>query len=101
MLAGPFAGPAFGRQSQKVEGRVFTQSNDSGGNRVLVFDRHHDGTLVAAGSYTTGGTGTGTAVGSQGALVLTDSGHLLVAVNAGSNDVSLFAVRRERLRLLD
>ena len=96
-----FAGPAFANQSGAVEGRVFTQSNDAGGNHVLVFDRHRDGTLMAAGSHATGGIGTGTGLGSQGALVLTDNGNLLVTVNAGSNDVSLFAVRRGGLHLLD
>ena len=96
-----FAGPAFANQSPAVVGRVFIQSNDAGGNHVLVFDRHRDGTLAANGAYATGGTGTGTALGSQGAVILTDNGNLLVTVNVGSNDVSLFAVRRDRLHLLD
>ena len=101
-LGGVLAGPASGETAPAVEsGRVFTLSNSPTGNRVLVFDRQANGTLAANGSFATGGTGTGAGVGSQGALVLSEDGHRLVAVNAGSNDVSLFAVRRDGLRLLD
>jgi 6-phosphogluconolactonase (cycloisomerase 2 family) len=101
-LGGLFAGPASAEESHADgDGRVFTLSNDPGGNRVLVFDRRPDGTLVPAGSVATGGAGTGTGLGSQGALVLSEGGRLLVTVNPGSNDVSLFAVRRDGLRLLD
>jgi 6-phosphogluconolactonase (cycloisomerase 2 family) len=102
VFAGVFAGAAGGSQSQSARSaRVFTLSNDASANEVLVFDRASDGTLVAHGSFATGGTGTGAGLGSQGALVLTDNGRRLLAVNAGSNSVSLFAVRNERLRLLD
>src|SRR5439155_1348571 len=50
------------------------------------------GTLSAAGTIATGGTGTGGSLGSQGAVALSDDGRRLFAVNAGSNDVSVFDV---------
>ena len=101
-LGGVLAGPALAETPRAVErGHVFTLSNNVGGNRVLVFDRRPDGVLVAAGSVATGGTGPGSGLGSQGAIVLTDNGRHLLAVNTGSNDVSLFAVRHDGLRLLD
>ena len=40
-------------------GVVFTLSNSAAGNAVLVFDRSASGALTSAGSYPTGGTGTG------------------------------------------
>ena len=77
-----------------VEGRraVYTLTNQVAGNAVAVFDRAADGTLTAAGTIATGGTGTGGSLGSQGAVALSDDGRRLFAVNAGSNDVSVFDV---------
>ena len=77
-----------------VEGwrAVYTLTNQVAGNAVAVFNRAADGTLSAAGTIATGGTGTGGSLGSQGAVALSDDGRRLFAVNAGSNDVSVFDV---------
>jgi 6-phosphogluconolactonase (cycloisomerase 2 family) len=64
-----------------------------------VFERAHDGTLTPAGTVDTGGLGTGSGLGSQGALVL--AGDVLVAVNAGSDSISLFEVEDGMPELLD
>src|SRR5207249_4107999 len=69
-----------------------TLTNQVAGNAVAVFNRAADGTLSAAGTIATGGTGTGGSLGSQGAVALSDDGRRLFAVNAGSNDVSVFDV---------
>src|SRR5213082_2601845 len=84
-----------------VEGwrSVYTLTNQVAGNAVAVFNRAADGTLSAAGTIATGGTGTGGSLGSQGAVALSDDGRWLFAVNAGSNDVSVFAVRPSGLSL--
>ncbi len=71
---------------------VYTLTNQVAGNAVAVFDRAADGTLTAAGTIATGGTGTGGGLGSQGAVALSDDGRRLFALNAGSNDVSVFSV---------
>jgi 6-phosphogluconolactonase (cycloisomerase 2 family) len=68
---------------------------------VLVFDRRADGGLVAAGAVSTGGLGSGDGLGTQGAVVESASGRWLLAVNAGSDDVSLFALERGRPVLVD
>ena len=81
--------PSFDRGSNTV-GQVYTMTNSTAGNSVLAFDRAGDGSLTAAGSFATGGTGTGAGLGNQNGLVL--EGSWLAAVNAGSNDVSLFRV---------
>ena len=81
-------------------GAVYTLTNQVAGNGVAVFTRAADGSLQAAGTVATGGTGTGASLGSQGAVALSDDGRWLFAVNAGSNDVSVFRVGPAGLSLL-
>src|SRR5713101_5024322 len=82
-------------------GAVYTMDNSSNGNRVRVFARAADGTLTAAGSFETGGLGTGGGLGNQGALLLSASERWLFAVNAGSDEISAFAVERRGLSLVN
>ena len=82
-------------------GAVYALSNAASGNAVLVYDRAADGSLSYAGSYATGGLGLGAGLGSQGAVTLTGNGRHLLAVNAGSNTVSSFAVENDGLELRD
>jgi len=72
---------------------VYTETNSASGNAVLAFASGPNGSLQAIGSFATGGLGTGGGLGTQGEVVLTQNGRWLLAVNAGSNDVSVFAVR--------
>jgi len=81
-----------GALAQDDPGAVYVMSNAAGGNSILIFDRAANGALTSAGSVATGGAGIGSGLGSQGALVLTDNQRLLLAVNAGSNDVTVFSV---------
>jgi 6-phosphogluconolactonase (cycloisomerase 2 family) len=73
-------------------GYVYTLSNQTAGNKVLVYSRSADGTLKYVSSYPTGGTGTGGGLGNQGAVVLSENNDLLLAVNPGSNSVSSFTI---------
>lgn len=82
-------------------GAAYALTNRTTGNAVAVFARAADGTLTAAGTVATGGLGTGSGLGSQGALALSDDGRWLFAVNAGSNDVSVFAVDQAGLTLVN
>lgn len=82
-------------------GAVYTMSNATTGNSILMFNRAADGTLTAAGAFPTGGTGTGRGLGNQSALVLSEGQRWLFAVNAGSNEISVFAVKRTGLKLVD
>jgi 6-phosphogluconolactonase (cycloisomerase 2 family) len=85
---------------------VFVQTDNPAGNQVVAYDRAADGSLTQAGVYDTGGLGgvlAGSVVdhtASQGALTYDRANDLLYAVNAGSNTVSVFAVRGDRLILL-
>src|SRR5215208_7226107 len=63
-------------------------------------DEHGRGPTV--GQYSTGGRGTGQPhLPSQGSVVLTDDGRSLLVANAGSDEVSVFAVESDELRLTD
>ncbi|HEY0733289.1 MAG TPA: beta-propeller fold lactonase family protein [Herpetosiphonaceae bacterium] len=80
---------------------VYTATNAASGNAVMVFNRDQAGMLTAAGSYPTGGLGSGDGLGSQGAVILSENGRSLFVVNAGSDTISSFAVDRDGLTLID
>src|SRR5437764_5602297 len=81
---------------------VYVQTNDATGNEVIVFSRAGDGALAPAGRYSAGGRGTGSPhLASAGSVVLSDDGRWLLVVNAGSDELSLFAVQPDGLRLAD
>lgn len=82
-------------------GAVYTMSNAAEGNSVLVFDRDLGGKLTPAGEFDTGGLGTGTGLGNQGAVIIDPANRWLFIVNAGSDDISVFAVGEDGLTLVD
>jgi len=107
-VAGAQAAPS--KRAPKKHGKkghaVFVQTNEVSGNRIVVFDRAADGQLTQAGVYATGGNGGVATPGtqsdhlaSQGSLVYDARHKLLIAVNAGSDTVSTFKVKGNRLRL--
>jgi 6-phosphogluconolactonase len=82
-------------------GAVYTSTNGKTGNEIVVYRRGTDGALTLQGKVPTNGLGTGGGLGNQGALALTKNGRWLFAVNAGSNEISVFAVRASGLTLAD
>jgi 6-phosphogluconolactonase len=85
-------------------GAVYTMTNAADGNKVVVFNRDADGALTLTGSVSTEGAGSGGGLdplGSQGSLVLSTDHRWLVAVNAGSNEISVFRVLPDGLDLVD
>jgi hypothetical protein len=84
---------------------VFVQSDDPTGNTIVTYDRGPGGTLSYAGTTPTSGLGgvlTGSVVdhlASQGSLAYDAEDSLLLAVNAGSNTVSVFSVLGDQLTL--
>jgi 6-phosphogluconolactonase (cycloisomerase 2 family) len=94
-LAGPAVGSASAHGRSNVTGHVYVNDNTPGTNTIAAFDRHADGSLTpTAGSpFSAGGAGTGGGLASQGALQITDHGRYLLAVDAGSNQVSVLRVR--------
>ena len=106
-LAGAQAAyPDRGHGRHKGQPVVFVQTNELDGNHIVVYDRARNGALSRAGTFATGGNGGAAAPGdesdrlaSQGSLVLAKRHSLLIAVNAGSDTVSTFKVRGNRLQL--
>ena len=80
-------------------GHLFISTNGAAGNEVLVYKRSNNGAATLRTRFATQGIGTGTGLGSQGAVVLSRNGRFLFVVNAASNTVSTFAVRDSGLVL--
>jgi 6-phosphogluconolactonase len=80
-----------------VIGHVYVNDNTKGTNTIAAFDRHADGSLtpVPGSPFTAGGAGTGSGLASQGALQFAADGRFLIAVDAGSNQVSVLRVHRD------
>jgi 6-phosphogluconolactonase len=88
------ASPAVVSDSPVV-GHVYVNDNTAPLNTVAAFDRHLDGSLtpIKGSPFPTGGGGTGAGIGSQGALQLSRDGRYLLAVDAGSDQLSVLKVR--------
>jgi 6-phosphogluconolactonase len=83
-----------------MDGFVYVQTNDAEHNEVVVFGRQADGSLERLSGYLTGGKGSGAPhLPSQSSVVL--AGGRLFVTNAGSDDVTVFAVEGDELRVLD
>ena len=86
--------------STDAEGYVYVQTNDANSNEVVVFGRDADGRLQRLDSYLTGGKGSGAPhLQSQGSIVLAD--EWLFVTNAGSDDLTAFALDGARLKVVD
>jgi len=77
-----------------VTGHVYVNDNTKGTNTIGAFDRHADGSLspVPGSPFAAGGAGTGSGLASQGAIQITQDGRFLIAVDAGSNQVSVLRI---------
>jgi 6-phosphogluconolactonase len=79
---------------------VYTMTNAASGNEVVVLQGSSIDSLSQT-SFSTGGLGSGTGLGSQGSVILSEDNRWLFVVNAGSDEVSVFAVRKNGLKLTD
>jgi 6-phosphogluconolactonase (cycloisomerase 2 family) len=104
------------QEAKTAGGAVYVMNNEASGNVIVKLQRNQDGTLARVGEYSTGGRGSGPGplpvifggpgpgplpLESQDSLIATKDGRYLLAVNAGSNDISVMAVTRNGLRLTD
>lgn len=80
--------------ASNVVGHVYVNDNTAGENTIAAFDRHADGTLtqVSGSPFAADGAGTGSGIGSQGALQITSDGKYLLAVDAGSDQISVLRI---------
>lgn len=91
-------------QTNDHAGAVFVMTNAADKNEVISYKRLPDGSLTAARRFATGGRGSGGTtdpLGSQGSLTLTQDHSFLLAVNAGSGEISVFRVAGALLVLVD
>src|SRR4051794_36750810 len=63
--------------SKNEVGNVYVLSNATAGNKVLLYSRSASGQLSWLNSYSTGGSGTGAGLGSQGAVIVDNSSQHL------------------------
>ncbi len=82
------------------QGAAFAMTNRSSGNQIVSYKRAADGALSRVGSTSTRGLGIGTDLDTQGPLQLSADHHYLYAANAGSDDVTVFAVNGTHLRFV-
>jgi 6-phosphogluconolactonase (cycloisomerase 2 family) len=89
------AAPPAGSHGGRVIGQVYINDNTAPVNTVAAFNRLADGTLtpVAGSPFAVGGSGTGHADASQGSLELSADGRYLLAVDAGSNQISVLRIK--------
>ena len=77
-----------------VTGHVYVNDNTAGTNTIGAFDRHADGTLTPerGSPFAAGGAGTGAGLASQGAVQISPDGRFLIAVDAGSDQISVLRI---------
>ena len=78
-------------------GHVYVNDNTQGTNTIGAFDRHADGSLtpVAGSPFAAGGAGTGAGLAEQGAIQITPDGRFVIAVDAGSNQISVLRIHAD------
>jgi 6-phosphogluconolactonase len=74
-----------------VVGYTYVDGNTAPANTIDGFARHADGSLtpLAGSPFSAGGAGLGSGLASQGAIQVTADGRYLLAVDAGSNQISV------------
>ncbi len=88
------------RAGSPAGGAAFAMSNRSTGNQIVTYRRADDGALTRVGRVPTRGTGIGTDLDTQGALRLSRDHRFLYAANAGSDNITVFAVKGTQLTFL-
>jgi 6-phosphogluconolactonase len=98
------AAPISSARDNVIPSAMYTMSNATDGNSVLLFKRNpRTGRLKLNQdplSFPTGGNGTGGSLGNQSAVVLDESDRWLYVVNAGSGSISVFKIERDGLSLI-
>jgi len=77
-----------------VVGYTYIDGNTAAANTIDGFARHADGSVtpLPGSPFAAGGAGLGTGLASQGAIQATPDGRYLLAVDAGSNQISVLRI---------
>ncbi len=94
-VVGGAAASAGGVHGSAVVGHVYVNDNTAPINTIAGFDRHADGSLTPMrdSPFAVGGAGSGHPDASQGSLQLSGDGRYLLAVDAGSNQISVARIK--------
>ena len=90
------ASAAPGQYASGIAGHAYLDDNTTGANTIAAFDRHADGSLTSlpGSPFNAGGAGTGAGLASQGAIQTAGDGRYALAVDAGSDQVSVLRIER-------
>jgi len=93
----PAVVPAVAAAHPGGAGYVYVNDNTAGTNTVAAFVRHPDGDLtpVPGSPFSAGGAGLGTGLASQGSIQVSGDGRYVLAVDAGSNQISVLRIGRD------
>jgi len=96
------ATPASADATSPVVGYTYVDDNTTPANTIAGFDRHADGSLspIPGSPFPAGGMGLGSGLASQGAIQVTSDGRYLLAVDAGSNQVSVLRITDDGVPVL-
>jgi len=97
MLVVIFSAPSAGRAEESGsagpgEGAAFAMTNATADNKIVTYRRAANGMLTRVGSISTRGHGIGVDLDTQSGLELSTDHRYLYAVNAGSDDLTVFSV---------
>ena len=89
-----FASTPSPSTASRVVGYTYVNDNTATSNTIAGFDRHADGSLtpIAGSPFLAGGAGLGAGLASQGAIQVTSDDRYLLAVDAGSNQISVLRI---------
>jgi 6-phosphogluconolactonase len=96
------AASASANTTSAVVGYTYVNDNTATANTVAGFDRHADGSLtpIPGSPFAAGGAGLGAGLASQGAIQVTSNGRYLLAVDAGSNQISVLRISADGVPVL-
>jgi 6-phosphogluconolactonase (cycloisomerase 2 family) len=91
------AAPAVAAAHDGHDGRdgfVYVNDNTAGTNTVAAFARRGDGRLIPipGSPFAAGGAGNGAGLASQGAVQVSSDGRFVIAVDAGSDQISVLRI---------
>jgi 6-phosphogluconolactonase len=86
--------PSFAGSGGYNNGFVYLDNNTAGANTIAGFSRGPDGALtpLPGSPFAAGGAGLGAGLASSDAIHVTDDGRYVLAVDAGSNQISVLRI---------
>ena len=90
-----FAGASLSASVNSAKPNSVYTIDNLASNSVLQYQASPTGVLTLAGTFSTHGAGTGAKLASQGAVTLTQNGKWLLAVDAGSDQLTAFQVNND------